>query len=88
MPIVLFPLLGVTSTANVVEVYFSETIALMFGALLVAEALHAVDLTERFSLEVVSRCNSPRALLLGMMGVTFFLSMFMSNTATTGGQAP
>jgi sodium-dependent dicarboxylate transporter 2/3/5 len=79
-----FPLLGVADTASIVEVYFSPTIALMFGALLLAEALQAVDLTRRLSLEVVTRCTSPRALLLGMMGVTFFVSMFMSNTATAG----
>ena len=42
------------------------------------------DLHKRFSLKVLTWCGtSPKPLLFGIMGATFFISMFISNTATS-----
>lgn len=53
------------------------------GGFVLGEALEYWNLQKRISLKVLSITGlKPRLNLLGMMMVTFFLSMFMSNTAT------
>lgn len=62
----------------------SPVIWLFFGGFVLAEAAGKTGLDRWLSGLVLSRCgNRPRNLLLGVMGITFTFSMFVSNTATT-----
>ena len=89
LPMVLFPMFGILSSADVATSYINNTIFLLIAGFMVALALERWNLHRRFSLKVLTMCsNSPRSLLLGMMAATFFLSMFVSNTATSLMMAP
>lgn len=84
LPIFLFPVLGVMSAKEVPEHYFNDIIALYFGGFLVALAMERWNLHRRIALRFLLMCGvRPRSLLLGFMLPTFFLSMWISNTATT-----
>jgi sodium-dependent dicarboxylate transporter 2/3/5 len=84
LPIFLFPVLGVMSAKEVPEHYFNDIIALYFGGFLVALAMEKWNLHRRIALRFLLLCGGrPRALLLGFMLPSFFISMWISNTATT-----
>jgi sodium-dependent dicarboxylate transporter 2/3/5 len=69
--------------------FFHPIIALFFGGFLMAEAMRRVDLDHRAAVEIVSRAGrSPAWLFLAMLGVSAFLSMWMSNTAATAVLVP
>mmetsp|Transcript_14840 Transcript_14840/g.30283 ORF Transcript_14840/g.30283 Transcript_14840/m.30283 type:complete len:484 (+) Transcript_14840:658-2109(+) len=83
LPLLLFPLFGILSSKAVAAAYMDNTIFLFIAGMLMALALERWDLHRRFSFKILSWCGAkPSNLLLGMMGATFFLSMFVSNTAT------
>ena len=84
LPLVLFPLFGILSSSDVAAQYINNTIFLFIAGLLIALTLERWNLHRRFSLKVLQNCGTkPPVLLLGMMTASFFLSMFISNTATT-----
>ena len=89
LPLILFPLLGVLPAERVSRNYFRDTNILFFGGLVIAAALEAVRLHERIALKVLLLFGmQPHRLLLGFMSATAFLSMWMSNTATTAMMMP
>jgi len=62
----------------------SPVMWLFLSGLVLATAAQRTGLDRRLAAAVLGAVGSePRRLLLGMMGITFVLSMFMSNTATT-----
>ena len=64
--------------------FFHPIIALFFGGFMIAEAMHRVGLDHRIATWIVARAGrSPATLFAAMLGVSAFLSMWMSNTATT-----
>lgn len=64
--------------------FFDSVIVLFLGGLVLAQALKRYDLDEWFTFIILKRVgNKPERVLLGLMAVTAFLSMWMSNTATT-----
>ncbi|MFO8110759.1 MAG: DASS family sodium-coupled anion symporter [Thermoplasmata archaeon] len=64
--------------------FFNHIIALFFGGFILAAALQRYNVDIKLAKEMLKRFGkSPRGVLLGLMGVTAFLSMWMSNTATT-----
>ncbi len=78
--------LGMSSTGyNVfLHPFFDSVIVLLLGGFVMATALKRYGLDERISRTIMSRTGtSPRRVLLGMMVTTAFLSMWLSNTATT-----
>lgn len=84
MPLFLFPLFGIISSGTVASAYINNTIFLLIAGFLMALTLERWNLHRRFSLKVLTWCGTkPSRLLLGIMGSTFTLSMFVSNTATT-----
>ncbi|MEW5923915.1 MAG: SLC13 family permease [Candidatus Zixiibacteriota bacterium] len=84
LPVVLFPLLGVMSGKDVSPEYFNNVIFLFIGGFIIALAMQKWNLHRRVALRIMLLIGvSPRKLLLGFMVATAFLSMWISNTATT-----
>ncbi|HET7275370.1 MAG TPA: DASS family sodium-coupled anion symporter [Longimicrobiaceae bacterium] len=84
LPIVLFPLFGVMSTGEATAPYANDLIFLFMGGFLLALAMQRWGLHRRIALGIVGRVGTgPRRLVLGFMIATGFLSMWVSNTATT-----
>ena len=89
LPLVLLPALGILPAERVANNYFKDMCVLFFGGLIVAAALEAVGLHRRIALKVLLVFGTkPAQLLLGFMSATAFLSMWMSNTATTAMMMP
>ncbi len=84
LPLILFPVLSVHGLPETAPSYAHPLIFLFLGGFLLARALHVWRLDERIALTVLRFSgSSPRAMIAGVMAVTAFLSMWVSNTATT-----
>lgn len=83
LPLILFPLVGVRSIEATTPSYAHPLIFLFLGGFLMARAMNAWGLDTRLALNVLRFAGaSPRRLIAGIMAVTAFLSMWVSNTAT------
>lgn len=83
LPIVLFPVLGVMSTASTTSSYANHLIYLFLGGFLIAMAMQKWNLHRRIALQTIRIVGvSPSRTVLGFMLATAFLSMWISNTAT------
>jgi sodium-dependent dicarboxylate transporter 2/3/5 len=83
LPLVLFPLLGITSGAAVAEEYMNSTIFLFIGGFVLALSMQRWELHTRIALRVIGWFHgSARLMLLGFMVTSALLSMWISNTAT------
>jgi sodium-dependent dicarboxylate transporter 2/3/5 len=84
LPVVLFPLLGVMNGKDVSATYFNHVIFLFIGGFIVALAMQKWNLHKRIAIRILMVTGvSPGRILLGFMLATSFLSMWISNTATT-----
>jgi sodium-dependent dicarboxylate transporter 2/3/5 len=84
VPIVAFPLLGVASVKEAAAPFADPVIFLFMGGFLLAIAMQRWGLHKRIALGVVLLAGTgPRRLVAGFMIATAFLSMWLSNTATT-----
>jgi len=84
VPLVAFPALGVLSAQDAASAYGQDLIFLFMGGFLIAVAMERWGLHRRIALAVVAAVGTgPRRLVLGFMLATAFLSMWISNTATT-----
>jgi len=84
LPIVLFPLLGVASAADSCSPYANKVIFLFMGGFFIGEAMVRWNLHERIAMRITKVVGvSPKRIILGFMVATAFLSMWISNTATT-----
>jgi len=84
LPLVLFPLLGLSGAGEVSRQYGHEIIFLFLGGLLLAAAMERTGLHRRIALGIIGVFGSGRrALVLGFMVATASMSMWISNTATT-----
>ncbi len=89
LPIILYPLLGVMSGKAVAPVYFNWIIFLFLGGFMVALAMEKWTLHRRIALRIITGMGGgPQRIVLGFMLATAFLSMWISNTATTMMMAP
>lgn len=84
LPVVLFPILGVMPVTETTANYAHHLVFLFLGGFWIAAAVERCGLHRRIALRVLRLVGS-RAdrILLGFMAATAFLSMWLSNTATT-----
>ncbi|MEE2002421.1 DASS family sodium-coupled anion symporter [Alkalimonas sp. MEB108] len=84
LPIILVPLLGLDSLGAVTAPYAHPLIFLFLGGFLLSIAMERWQLHKRIALHVMLIVGSkPSQQVAGLMFVTAFLSMWMSNTATS-----
>jgi len=84
LPIVLFPVLGVLDGKAVSDTYVNHIIFIFIGGFMMALAMEKWNLHKRIALKLLVFIGvSPGRILLGFMAATAFLSMWISNTATT-----
>jgi len=84
LPLALFPLLGILEARQTPLSYADRMIYLFFGGFLIAVAMQKVGLHRRIALYIIRTIGgSPSRLVLGFMVASAFLSLWISNTATT-----
>lgn len=84
LPLILFPLSGVMSLKITGATYGHPIVFLFIGGFMIAAAIERWNLHSRVALSIISKLGSkPKSLVLGFMLATAFLSMWISNTATT-----
>lgn len=89
LPVILLPVLGIMSTDDVCLTYLKESNMMFIGSLMVAISVEQCGLHQRIALQALLTIGtSPRLLMLGFMLPTAFLSMWISNTATTSMMVP
>ncbi|KAG8183896.1 hypothetical protein JTE90_002464 [Oedothorax gibbosus] len=89
LPVATFPVLGVLSTGEACTPYMKDTIMMYVGSLTLAVAVEHCNLHKRIALKVLLLIGTgARWLMLGFMTTTMFLSMWISNTATTAMMVP
>jgi sodium-dependent dicarboxylate transporter 2/3/5 len=84
LPLILFPVLGLRDLEATTPSYAHPLVFLFLGGFLLARAMRVWALDRRLALTVLRYVGqSPRGTIAGIMAVTAFLSMWVSNTATT-----
>lgn len=84
IPMVLFPIFGVTTLAGLSSSYADRTVFLFLGGFVLAAAIERSGLHERFALRAVGVFGvRPKRVVGGFMIATALLSGWVSNTATT-----
>ncbi len=84
IPLVYLPLAGVGTLSQASSPYANPVIFLLLGGFIIAMAMQRWHLHRRIALSIVTRAGDhPAALIGGFMAASAFLSMWISNTATT-----
>jgi sodium-dependent dicarboxylate transporter 2/3/5 len=84
LPIVLIPALTARTVSETTAPYASSIVFLFLGGFLIAIAMEKWNLHRRIALLTLRRVGvEPTRIVLGLMLATGFLSMWVSNTATT-----
>jgi sodium-dependent dicarboxylate transporter 2/3/5 len=83
LPIILFPLLGVTKLSATTSAYGQPIIFIFIGGFLLAIAIEKTGFHKRIALNIIRSMGTKLSMIvLGFMISTAFISMWISNTAT------
>jgi solute carrier family 13 (sodium-dependent dicarboxylate transporter), member 2/3/5 len=83
-PLIFFPLMGISSIEDAAQPYANPIIFLFMGGFLIGLAIEKWGLHKRIALNIVNITGtSGNRIILGFILATGFLSMWLSNTATT-----
>jgi sodium-dependent dicarboxylate transporter 2/3/5 len=83
IPIVAFPLVGISESGIIAKAYVNSIIFLFIGGFLIALSMERWNLHQRIALNIIYAIGRRADLLiLGFMIACGFLSMWISNTAT------
>ena len=85
IPIAVFPLTGVLEPAQVAGAYGNKLVLLMLGGFMLSAAMERSGAHQRIAIGMVNLFGgkSARRLVFGFMAASAFLSMWISNAATT-----
>jgi len=84
LPIVLFPLTGIFTVDEATAPYANKIIFLFMGGFMLGLAMERHNLHKRIALNLIRLTGTnPNGIILGFMLTTAFISMWISNTATT-----
>ncbi len=84
LPLILFPLLGIMTFDESAVPFANEYVFLFMGGFMIARAVERWQLHRRIALlTVLAAGTQPTHLIAGFMVATAFLSMWISNTAST-----
>jgi sodium-dependent dicarboxylate transporter 2/3/5 len=84
VPLVLFPLMGISTISQTAAPYANEVIFLFMGGFMIGLAIEKWHLHKRIALTIVKWTGtSGDRIILGFIISTGFISMWLSNTATT-----
>lgn len=84
LPLVLFPALGILSSKEVAPNYTNHLVFLFLGGFMIALAMEKWNFHKRIALWIISLIGVDlERIVLGFMVASAFLSMWISNTATT-----
>ena len=84
LPLVVFPIFDVMDMNSVGANYGSSIVFLFFGGFVLALGLEKVNLHKRIALYIISKVGgTPNRIIMGFMISTAFLSMWITNTAST-----
>ena len=84
LPIVLFPLTGGMDLSTTTAAYGHKLVFLFVGGFMIALAIEKWHLHKRLALNIIRMTGSNKSrVILGFMLATAFLSMWISNTATS-----
>lgn len=83
LPIVLFPLLNISSVSESTAPFGHPLVFLFMGGFMIAQGIQKWGLHRRIALKIIHIIGvSPKRIILGFMIGSAFLSMWISNTAT------
>ncbi|MEX2593157.1 MAG: DASS family sodium-coupled anion symporter [Anditalea sp.] len=84
LPLVLFPLFGVMGIKETSTSYADPMVLLYMGGFMIAVTIEKWNLHKRIALSIIAFIGTDlKMIVLGFMVATAFLSMWISNTATT-----
>lgn len=83
LPVLLLPVLGIATAKETARQYMDNILFLFIGGFILAFALEKWNLHKRIAYMILSKVGTkPSSILLGVMLTSFFISMWISNTAT------
>lgn len=84
LPLVLFPILGIMGIKDTSIAYSDPMVLLYMGGFMIAVTIEKWNLHKRIALSIIAVIGTDlKNIILGFMVATAFLSMWISNTATT-----
>ena len=85
IPLTVFPIVGVLDSSQIAEAYGNKLVLLMLGGFMLSAGLERSGAHLRIALAMVNLFGgtSARRLVFGFMAASAFLSMWISNAATT-----